>query len=154
VNTVSQSIVINATPSEVFALVTDLPGMGAFSPENTGGKWVGRHQTAALGAKFRGTNAQGEKSWSTMAKVTVFEPGVRFAFKVTGVGFAVATWSYELESVDGGTKVTETWVDDRSNFFKKISGSVSNVADRNSYTALSIQKTLAAMKAHLEQAAA
>lgn len=153
-STVSQSLVINATPSEVFALVTDLPGMGAFSPENTGGKWIGRHRSAALGAKFRGTNAQGEKSWSTLSRVSVFEPNVRFTFKVTAVGIPVATWSYELESVEGGTKVTETWSDDRSNFFKKISKSVSNVSDRNSYTALSIQQTLAAMKAHLEGAAA
>ena len=152
-NTVSQSVIIKASVSEVFALVTDLPGMGAFSPENTGGVWLGRRAAPALGAKFRGTNAQGEKSWSTMSRVTVFERDARFAFKVTAVGIPVATWSYELEALDGATKVTESWTDNRSKFFKKISQAVSNVSDRTSYTAVSIEQTLAAMKAHLEKAA-
>ena len=29
---------------------------------------------------------------------------------------AIATWRYEFEHVSGGTKVTETWTDDRRNW--------------------------------------
>ncbi|MBJ7509613.1 MAG: SRPBCC family protein, partial [Ilumatobacteraceae bacterium] len=31
---------VNATPQAVWALVSDLPRMGEWSPENQGGEWV------------------------------------------------------------------------------------------------------------------
>ena len=29
---------------------------------------------------------------------------------------SVASWDYRFEAVDGGTRVTETWIDDRSHW--------------------------------------
>ncbi|MEI6736610.1 MAG: SRPBCC family protein, partial [Actinomycetes bacterium] len=75
---ISESIDINAAPGAVFAIVTDLPNMGQYSPENTGGKWLGGATAAAQGVKFRGTNAQGKKRWTTLAEVTTFTPDTKF----------------------------------------------------------------------------
>jgi Polyketide cyclase / dehydrase and lipid transport len=36
------SIEINASPEAVYDLVSDLPRMGEWSPENIGGEWQGR----------------------------------------------------------------------------------------------------------------
>ena len=38
------SIEINASPEAVYDLVSDLPRMGEWSPENIGGEWQGRRQ--------------------------------------------------------------------------------------------------------------
>ena len=67
-----------AAPAEtVWALVSDLPRMGEWSPENAGGKWVKGATGPALGAVFEGTNKNGFRRWSTMVTVIACEPGVR-----------------------------------------------------------------------------
>src|SRR6202021_1396406 len=58
-----------AAPAEkVWALVSDLPRMGEWSPENAGGKWVKGATGPALGAVFEGTNKHGFRPWATMAR--------------------------------------------------------------------------------------
>jgi hypothetical protein len=145
---ISESIEINAAPSAVFAIVTDLPNMGKYSPENTGGKWLGGVTTAAVGVKFRGTNAQGKKRWSTVAEVTTFNPDTNFEFRISAHGLGVATWKYLLEGTATGTKVTETWEDNRSNVMAFFSGLI--LKDREGFTRTSIHQTLSLMKEHLE----
>ena len=145
---ISESIEINAAPSAVFAIVTDLPNMGQYSPENTGGKWLGGATTAAQGVKFRGTNAQGKKRWSTVAEVTTFTPDTKFEFHISTHGLGVATWTYVLEATATGTKVTETWEDNRFGIMKFFSGLI--LKDREGFTRTSIHQTLGLMKEHLE----
>ena len=145
---ISESIDINAAPSAVFAVVTDLPNMGQYSPENTGGKWLGGATTAAQGVKFRGTNANGKKRWTTLAEVTTFTPDTKFEFRITGYGIGVATWTYLLEATATGTKVTETWEDNRSSVMSLFSSLV--VKDREGFTRTSLHQTLTLMKEHLE----
>jgi len=145
---ISESIEINAAPSAVFAIVTDLPNMGQYSPENTGGKWLGGATNAAKGAKFRGTNAQGKKHWTTLAEVTTCSPDTNFVFRISSFGIPVATWTYLLEATATGTKVTETWVDNRFGIMKFFSGLI--LKDREGFTRTSIHQTLSLMKEHLE----
>jgi len=107
-----------AAPAEkLWALVADLPRMGEWSPENTGGTWVKGATGPALGAVFRGTNKNGFRRWTTDATVVACEPGRVFEFAVTTGPFAVANWRYEFESTDGGCRVTESWEDHRSRWF-------------------------------------
>lgn len=47
---------VSASPEKVWSLVTDLPRMGEWSPENLGGEWLDGATGAAVGAKFRGNN--------------------------------------------------------------------------------------------------
>ena len=139
---VSVSKDIAATPSAVWALVTELARMGEWSPEATGGKWVGGATGPALGAKFKGTNSNGKKRWSTDATVTKFDIDRTFAFDVKGGGLKVAAWTYTIEPTDGGCRVTESWDDPRGAAMKFIGKAVSGVADRASHNRAGMETTL------------
>jgi hypothetical protein len=107
-----------AAPAEqVWLLVSDLPRMGEWSPENRGGKWVKGATGPALGAVFKGNNKNGFLRWSTTVTVVGCEPGKLFEFAVTAGPLTVATWRYEFEDSDTGCRVTESWVDERKPWF-------------------------------------
>jgi uncharacterized protein YndB with AHSA1/START domain len=107
-----------AAPSEkVWALVTDLPRMGEWSPENAGGKWVKGSTGPALGSVFVGSNKNGLRRWTTSVTIIACEPNQLFEFAVTSGPLAVATWRYEFEEADGRCRVTESWVDQRKRWF-------------------------------------
>ncbi len=119
--TVSDSVVIAADPASVYAAVSDVTRMGEWSPENTGATITGGHTQAQVGLEFKGTNKRGKAAWVTRCTVTVADPGERFAFRVEAIGVRtprirgrVASWDYRFEAADdGGTRVTETWTDNR-----------------------------------------
>ncbi len=107
-----------AAPAEkVWALVSDLPRMGEWSPENQGGKWVKGASGPALGAVFRGTNRSGFRRWSTNVTVIGCTPGQLFEFAVTAGPLEVAHWRYEFEETPGGCTVTESFQDRRKPWF-------------------------------------
>jgi hypothetical protein len=135
----------------VWDLVSDLPRMGEFSPENEGGTW-GRGATGpALGATFTGRNRAGRRRWSTRCTVTRCEPGRAFAFEVRAVGLPVAEWSYDLAPSGSGCTVTETWRDRRSGLMALLGRATTGVQDRTAFTATSIEQTLDRVKARAEQ---
>ena len=152
-NELSESIDISATADTVFRAVSDLPSMGQYSPENTGGEWLGGVQAPGAGAKFKGTNANGTKSWTTTSTVVEFTPPSAFAFEVTVGPAKVARWSYSIEPTASGCKVTESWIDRRSAFSRWAGGKTSGRHDRADFTASSIRDTLHNLKNTLEQAA-
>lgn len=141
--------VLPASPEQVYALISDLPRMGEFSPENTGGKWVKGATGPAVGAKFKGTNAKGKKKWSTEAVVTTADPGKEFAFDVSAAGMAVAGWGFRLEPVDGGTKVTQYWEDHRNPVARKVTGWFLSIPDRADHNSAGMETTLEKMAAAL-----
>ena len=111
-NELSESVDINAPADTVFRAVSDLPSMGQYSPENTGGEWLGGVQGPAIGAKFKGTNANGAKSWTTTSRVVEFTPPSAFAFEVTVGPAKVARWSYSIEPT--ASRLSRDGVLDRS----------------------------------------
>jgi hypothetical protein len=145
----SDSVEISAAPETVFDTVSHLERMGEFSPENTGGTWQGGATGPAPGARFRGTNSNGTKSWNTQVRVVTFNRPSQFAFEVTVGPVKVARWSYQIEPAGTGSRVTESWVDRRSTLVRKLTGTIEK--DRESYTRQSIRTTLDKLKAHLEQ---
>ena len=108
---------ITAPALKVWGLVSDLPRMGEWSPENTGGSWVGEAGGPAVGAVFRGSNKNGIWRWTTDCTVVECEPGRVFEFAVRSGRLAVANWRYEFEETDGGCRVTESWEDQRKRWF-------------------------------------
>src|SRR5262245_39585341 len=54
------SIEINASPEAVYDLVSDLPRMGEWSPENIGGEWQG-DSTGKVGDRYIGHNRTAER---------------------------------------------------------------------------------------------
>jgi ligand-binding SRPBCC domain-containing protein len=123
-----------AAPAEkVWNLVADLPRMGDWSPENTGGKWVKGATGPALGAMFKGNNKNGIRRWSTTVTVTGYEPGRVFEFAVTSGPLEVANWRYEFEDGDAGStcRVTESWVDKRKPWFAFVARAMGDHSAQN-----------------------
>ncbi|MEQ1873909.1 MAG: SRPBCC family protein [Ilumatobacteraceae bacterium] len=140
--TISVSRVINATPERLYDLITDLPRMGEWSTENRGGRWMNGASGPAMHARFKGKNANGWRRWSTVAKVLIADRPREFVFQVTSRGFSIAKWGYVLEPVAGGTKVTETWYDNRSKLFAKATSVAVGVPNRAEFNRVGMEKTL------------
>lgn len=149
--TVTVSAEVAAPAERVWELVSDLPGMGRFSPEATGGRWVSGGGPV-VGAVFAGSNAQGSRRWSTRAKVVRSEPGRAFAFDVSSFGLPVARWAYELQPAGpDGCTVSETWLDRRGTLVRLGGRFLTGVGDRASYAAESMRTTLDRVREVAEQ---
>lgn len=148
---ISRSVTVQAPAERVWELVSDLPRMGELSPENTGGRWVGGATGPAVGARFRGRNAQGWRRWGTDVTVVACEPGRRFAFEVSALRLPVAEWAYDVVATGPGScTLTETWTDRRGGLMRGLGGLTTGVADRTAFTARSIEETLEAVRRKVE----
>ena len=148
--TVSVSRPVSAAPQVVWELISDVTRMGEWSPETTGARWTGGATGPATGAKFRGSNANGWRRWSTSCTVTDCEPGATFAFRVTAGPLAVATWRYDIEATREGCRVTETWIDERGTLAKLGGGPMSGVGDREAHNRAGMEETLRRLAAAAE----
>ena len=101
-----------ASPDRVWDLVSDITGVGEFSPETFEAEWLDGASGPEVGARFRGhvrRNGRGPVYWTACTVVTC-DPGREFAFAAAGPGgTTVNTWRYQLEPVEGGTDVTESF---------------------------------------------
>jgi hypothetical protein len=145
---------IAADADTLYDLVADLTQMGRWSPEASGGWWVGGATGPALGARFHGANRSGWRRWSTSCQVTAADRGERFAFRVTFGLVPVSEWSYKFEADGGGTRVTESWVDLRSAVLEVVSRPVMGVSDRAAHNRRNMAATLAALKVATENGGA
>lgn len=152
---ISRSVRVEAPAQRVWELVSDLPSMGALSPENTGGRWRAGATGPAVGASFRGSNRNGWRRWSTSVTVTRCEPGRAFAFAVSSTGVPVSEWAYDI-TADGqdACTVIESWADRRPRWFRRPAGLATGVKDRGEQTTGdNIERTLAALKQMAERPA-
>ncbi|RST18788.1 SRPBCC family protein [Streptomyces sp. CFMR 7] len=131
---VADSIVVDAPPAYVYERLSDPTAMGRWSPENRGATVRGERHGAYVGMVFEGRNKRGAMGWTTRCTVTAADPGERFAFRVHAIGVRrprlpgpIATWEYRFEAVDGGTRVTETWTDDRRSWPDFVAGAFDRV---------------------------
>ncbi|HET7531451.1 MAG TPA: SRPBCC family protein [Mycobacteriales bacterium] len=141
---------IGADPADLWSMVSDLPRMGEWSPENTGGRWIGGATAPVVGARFKGSNKHGIRRWSTTVTVTEAEPGRRFAFDVDFWGVPISEWVYDFVGGDGATEVVESWTDRRPAWMRIGSVPVMGVADRAEHNRRNMERTLAALKAAAE----
>ena len=141
---------IAAPADKIWSLVSDLPRMGDWSPENTGGRWIGGATGPAVGAKFRGTNRKGIRRWSTTCTVTAADLGKRFTFEVTYGPVRISTWDYTLTGNGGSTTVVEEWTDRRPVWMKMAGVPVMGVPDRGEHNRRGMEHTLAQLKAAAE----
>ncbi|WP_405621154.1 SRPBCC family protein [Streptomyces sp. NBC_01508] len=170
--TVSDSVVVAASPAAVYEQVSRPALMGRWSPENlgatvrTGAKaGDGGAPDTYVGMVFDGHNKRGPLRWTTRCTVTAADPGERFAFRVHAIGLRtprlpgpIATWEYRLEAVDGGTRVTETWTDDRRSWPDRVANAFDRVATRGhtfaEFQGRNIHRTLSNLKRAVEGAPA
>ena len=142
------SIEIHASPEAVYDLVSDLPRMGEWSPENIGGEWQGGG-SGKVGDRFIGHNRAGERTWSAPVMVTQAERGRCFAFVVGPDEGPYVRWTYRLEPSGAGTRVTEVWDVERLPPALQ-SWTPEQLDERARYTEAMLTTTLAALKATAE----
>jgi uncharacterized protein YndB with AHSA1/START domain len=158
---VADSIIIDATPAQVYEQLSDPTAMGRWSPENRGATVHGDRRAAYVGMVFEGRNKRGAASWTTLCTVTAADPGERFAFRVHAIGprrprlsGPIATWEYRFEAVGDATRVTETWTDDRRRWPDFLANAFDRVATGGKTFAQfqggNIRTTLKRLKAALE----
>ena len=104
---------IDATPEQVWALVSDVTKVGRYSPETFEAEWLDGATGPAVGVRFRGhvkRNQKGPTYWAACI-ITECEPNRAFAFIVgPSVEKGLNTWRYELTpNPSGGTDVTESF---------------------------------------------
>ena len=147
---VQVSIDIDAPPERIYDLVADLPGMGRWSPENTGGSWLDGATDARAGARFRGKNRRGPLRWSTICTITEAERGKVIEWTNKAVGLAVARWRYEFTPTATGTTVVESFEDRRGKAMKFAAPIATGVRNRDTHNTAGMEVTLQRLKAAAE----
>lgn len=100
--TLEASIDVDASPEQVWKVVSDLERMGEWSPQCKKMKVFGGD--VRKGTTTVNVNRKGFLVWPTTAKVTVFEPNQAIAFRIVENH---TTWSYTLTPNGAGTTVVE-----------------------------------------------
>lgn len=106
--TVEVDVRVDASPSRVWELVTDINLPARFSEEFQGAEWVEPATGPAVGAQFRGHNkhpAIGE--WATTPTVVSLEPEREFAYVVGDPDNPSAMWRFQLEADGDGTRLAQ-----------------------------------------------
>lgn len=102
---VSASTVVAAPPAAVFAMIADPRRHGEFDGSGTVRDAVSGPATLSLGAEFGMKMQLGPLHYRIGSTVVEFEPDRLIGWQ----HFGRHVWRYELDAVDGGTRVTETF---------------------------------------------
>ncbi len=147
------SVDIAAPPAAVWELVTSLDRYGEWSNENTGGYWRkgedGEPGTGQVGDMFVGVNRLDGEEWKAPVEIIQRVENEDFAFVTGGLEYNIALWRYQLEAIDGGTRLTESWTL-RQLSPRMVENGDAELAYRTGNAERGIEATLAAMKAALE----
>lgn len=147
----ADSVLVAATPEAVYALVSDVTRTGEWSPVCRA-CWWDEGDGPRVGASFTGRNETPERTWETRSEVVVADPGRAFGWAVND---RRVSWTYTIEPVDGGSRLTESWeFTPRGQAFvaeKFGADSAAQVALREQWAREGIPATLAAIKQILER---
>jgi uncharacterized protein YndB with AHSA1/START domain len=154
-DTAEVSVQVAASPEAIYALVSDLPRMGEWSPECYRCTWLGGATEAVEGARFKGFNRRGVRRWTTHGTVVTAKPGEELAFDVSSVAnLPVARWRYRITPhADGTCTLTEVWEDRRGGVMKFLGAAASGVSDRKAHNVEGMRATLERVKATAEASA-
>lgn len=141
---------IAAPPQAVFEALTDITRMGEWSPECVRAEWNEGVDGPAVGAMFTGHNRNGDKEWTTEARIVELEPNERFVFDCMVGDFVFATWGYSIEASNDGCVVTEHSLDKRPESALARSASISGVSDRAAHNRAGMEVTLERLAAAVE----
>ena len=110
-NTVSVERVIPASPESIFALLSTPDRHAEIDGSGTVQHSRGTGERLQLGSRF-GMSMKAGARYSTRNEVVELEENRRIAWRTFQGPTKIAsgrTWRYELEPVEGGTLVRETW---------------------------------------------
>lgn len=149
--TVEVSVRIAAPPGLVYSLVADLSRMHEWSPETTEVRWLDGATGPVVGARFRGSNRNGRRAWSTTCTIVALDPPREIAWRVSAYGLRVSRWSYRVEpGDDGGTVLTESTDDERTSLLRLAAPAATGVSDRGEHNRRTMTETLERIRAAAE----
>jgi hypothetical protein len=95
----------------VWSVVTDVTRVGEWSHECRRVEWLDGATTASPGARFRGTNKAGPWTWSRINEILIADEPHTFVWRtVPTLRFPDSSeWRMDLEAVDGGTRITQSY---------------------------------------------
>jgi len=141
---VTVSTVVPASPDLVYAMLSDVTAIGARSPETYAAQWL--DGAGEEGSRFKGRNRIGFLRWSTVATVTEAAAGRAFAFETSAP--SRTSWRYDLEAVDGGTRVTESMCKQEQQPLPiRLMQRAAGVSDREAHLRAGMTTTLARLAA-------
>jgi hypothetical protein len=100
---------IDAAPTAVWRLVSDIALMPRLSDELYAVEWIPPATGPGLGAAFRGHNRRGDIQWSTISYIVDYQPTTVFAWAVNHLTNPGAIWRFTLHPDQEGTLLTQ-WV--------------------------------------------
>ena len=105
----SVQVTTTASPDQVWPLLADITRAGEWSHENRGGDWLDGATSAVPGARFRGRNANGRARWTRVCEILTADQPREIAWRTVpkSVYRDSTIWTYGLEQVDGGTRITQ-----------------------------------------------
>ncbi|HVM10139.1 MAG TPA: SRPBCC family protein [Acidimicrobiales bacterium] len=142
---------IAASPDEVYAAISDITRMGEWSEECYSCEWQEGHDSPVVGAVFDGHNRNGDKEWTTQAKIIEADPGRAFAFECSMMDFHYSTWGYRIEPTDTGCRVTEWNENLLPESAVELSKQISGIDDRTERNRQTMSTTLERLAAALEK---
>jgi hypothetical protein len=147
----SASVVVAATPEEVYDLVSDVTRTGEWSPVCRA-CWWDEGASAVPGAWFTGRNEVPGRTWETRSQVVTAERGREFSWLVGG---RLVRWAFTMALAEGGTLLTEEWEflpAGLASFAERYGADAqAQVEDRTRAAHDGIPATLAAIKAVAER---
>ena len=102
----SESIAVDATPQQVWDVVTDIARTGEWSPICKACWWEDPATGPVVGAYFHGRNETPERVWETRSRVVVADEPREFAWMVNE---NAVRWSYTITPDGDGATLTESW---------------------------------------------
>jgi hypothetical protein len=104
-------LVVPAPVAAVWRVVADITRVGEWSRECRRVEWLDGASEAAPGVRFRGTNRAGPWTWSRVNEVLIADPQRILVWRtVPSLRFPDSSeWRIELEAVDGGTRIVQSF---------------------------------------------
>jgi hypothetical protein len=105
----SATISIEASPEQVYAVLSDLGRISEISPECYKAEWERGATGPEVGAAFRGYNERAGHQWDVGCVVAAADPGKRWAFTVPSDDGRDTLWAYDIVATEAGCDVTESF---------------------------------------------
>jgi hypothetical protein len=99
---------VNASPEEVYGLISDVSRMAAWSPDASD---IDYDDDAGprVGAWFSGGNRRAGRRWTSRSQVCRADPGAAFGFIVGGIDGGIVHWEWTFRASGSGTEVQQAW---------------------------------------------
>ena len=103
--------VTSASPEQVWRVLADPARLGEWSHETSRGEWLDGATAPVPGARFRARNRSGRWKWSRASEVVTADEPRTLAWRTipTRAYRDSTVWRIELEPVDGGTRIVQTF---------------------------------------------